>query len=169
MDLEQRIKAKQKCSKIIDIENIEAVENKEITSLEDITESDIIDLVETETIEEIIDDEIEKVKEQEAIQEIQKENDKDEEFKLTKEDAYEIKKFLVNIKNLQIEYKNTLYKNMIEILKETHFIKKSQSANNKTTYGLMFMAGVAFGMADTKWMPFAKGIYELFSTILNRG
>lgn len=92
-----------------------------------------------------------------------------EEYKLTKEDAFEIKKYLLDIKDVHIEAKNTLYKNMIEILKETHFIKKSQSANNKTTYGLMFAAGVAFGMSDAKWMPFAKGIYEFFSTVLGKG
>ena len=107
MDLEERIKAKQKGSKIVDIENIEAVENKEITSLEDITESDIIDLVETETIENIIDDEIEKVKEQEAIQEIQKENDEDEESlnNRTNDDIYEM---LVKIRESNLTLNETI-------------------------------------------------------------
>lgn len=102
-----------------------------------------------------------------AIDEVQ--NQTNEGFIVSKEDAYEIRKYLVDVKNLQIEAKNTLYNNLIEILKETHFIKKSQSNNNKTTYGLMFAAGVAFGMSDAKWMPFAKGIYEFFTTVLNKG
>ena len=94
---------------------------------------------------------------------------KKEEYKLNKEDVHEIKNFLIHLKDINIEAKNNSYKSMIEILRETHFIKKSQSANNKTTYGLMFLAGAAFGMADAKWMPFAKVIYDFFSTIIGKG
>lgn len=103
----------------------------------------------------------------EAIEEISSPIEKEtkEDFKLSREDVYEIKNFLVHLKDISIEAKNNSYKSMIEILKETHYIKKSQSANNKTTYTLMFMAGVAFGMADTKWMPFAKVIYDFFITV----
>lgn len=99
-----------------------------------------------------------------AIKETEKETKED--FKLSKEDVHEIKSFLVHLKDINIETKNNSYKSMIEILKETHYIKKSQSSNNKTTYALMFASGVAFGMADSKWMPFAKVIYDFFSAIV---
>ena len=121
----------------------------------------------------IIDEAIKEVSAKDMEQEQPKlhetlEEPKEKEYKLTKQDAFEIKDYLIRIKDIQIESKDTLYKSLIEILKETHFIKKSQSTNNKTTYTLMFVAGVAFGMADTKWMPFASVIYEFGKSVLGK-
>jgi len=59
------------------------------------------------------------------------------------------------------DVKESIHTYAINILKETHFIKKSQAANNKTTYLLMFAAGTIFGMGYEKWMPFLYWIWEL--------
>ena len=180
MTLQEKIEAKKNNKKVVEklpLEDIEIEKEKESETLEEIIEDELSKLTEEDQKllaykenDKILDEDIPNIDEiEQMLKDSEKEMTKDNKCKgyiLLKEDIYEIKKFLLNIKDLQIESKNTLYKNLIEILKETHYIKKSQSANNKTTYGLMFAAGVAFGMSDSKWMPFAKGIYEFFTTIL---
>ena len=92
-----------------------------------------------------------------------------EDLELSREDIHTIKDYLVDVKDRQNEFSKVLHGNLIEILKETHYIKKSQSANNKTTYSFIASAGVIFGMGDSVWMPYAAFVYEFFTSVLGKG
>jgi len=124
----------------------------------------LVELVESapkedEELSNIIDDAIKEVEEKETK----------EDFKLKQEDINDIKNFLVHLKDIGIENKNNFYKSMIEILKETHYIKKNQTSNNKLTYSYVLLAGICIGLTDEKWMPFAKFGWDFFTTIIGKG
>jgi len=121
----------------------------------------------------ILDEEIEKVK----IEELEnsdvvnydfiEETLKEEVIPL--ENECEVKNILVDIKEKIVDLRKQDHDSSIDILRETHYIKKNMALHNKTTYTLMFISGVAFGMADAKWMPYASLLYDGVKQILGKG
>jgi hypothetical protein len=81
----------------------------------------------------------------------------------------QVKEQILDIKNTLVDLKKQDHDSGIEILKETHFIRKNLGQHNKFTYGVVLVTGVLLGMTDQKWLPYASWLYELGKEILTKG
>jgi len=140
------------------IKDVEAIINQENKTL-NVPRGTIIDNKTNNDIK--VDKELDDIV-QEAIDDILNSDEVDN----LKSNKCEYRQELLDVKSILIEMKKQDYDTSIEILKETHYIKKNIAQHNKLTYGLMFLAGTAFGMADAKWMPYASLIYEFGKQVL---
>ncbi len=86
-----------------------------------------------------------------------------------KDRIHSIDNKLVDLKELYVDHKRENYDSSINILKETHYIKKSQANNNKITYSLMFLSGTAFGLSHKSWSPYVEILWDFFSNFILRG
>jgi hypothetical protein len=57
----------------------------------------------------------------------------------------QVKKVLLEIKDIQIDHKKQHYDTSIEIIKETHYIKKSLDKRNTFVMGIVFVCGMVVG------------------------
>lgn len=70
-----------------------------------------------------------------------------------------------DIKEQLLSIKTIVHNTSIDVIDGN----KDRASDNKTTYSLMFISGVVFGMSDEKWRPYASFLYEAGKEIFIKG